>query len=289
MKNLVKNFSLIIVTLAVAGFFAGCKNKTPKEQEKATVAEQKVIRKVAVQAYSFKEFTFFEAVDKTVEAGASYIEAYPGQIIGGEFEGKTHFTMDQETRDIIKKKLNDASVKLVCYGVVGGIKEAEGWDKVFEFAADMGIEVITAEPDTAHLDYIGALCDKYEINIAIHNHPTPSFYWNPEIVLNAISGKTSRIGACADIGHWTRSGLDPVECLKKLEGHIISSHFKDMNLMNDLKAHTVVFGEGVLDIPAILAELDRQNFDGVFTIEYEYNWENSVPDIKKCVEYLDSH
>ncbi len=42
-------------------------------------------------------------------------------------------------------------------------------------------------------------------------------------------------------------------------------------------------------MPAILAELDRQNFDGVFTIEYEHNWENSVPDIKKCVEYLNSH
>ena len=288
MKNLVKNFSLIVVTLAVAGFAVSCKNSAPKEQE-AAVTVQEVSRKIAVQAYSFKEFTFFEAVDKTVEAGAPYIEAYSGQIIGGEYEGKTHFTMDQETRDIIKKKLNDAGVKLVCYGVISGIDEAEGWDKVFEFAADMGIEVITAEPDSAHLDYIGTLCDKYEINIGLHNHPTPSFYWDPEVVLAAIKDKSDRIGACADIGHWTRSGLDPVECLKKLEGHIKSSHFKDMNLMNDLEAHTVIFGEGVLDIPAILAELDRQNFDGVFTIEYEHNWENSVPDIKKCVEYLDSH
>ena len=289
MKNLIKKFSLIVILLAVAGFFYGCKNTAPKEQEEVIVTEQKITRKVAVQAYSFKEFTFFEAVEKTVETGASYIEAYPGQNIGGEIEGTTHFSMDQETRETIKTKLNDAGVKLVCYGVVGGIEEPEGWDKVFEFAADMGIEVITAEPDTAHFDYIGALCDKYDISIAIHNHPTPSFYWSPEIVLDAISGKTNRIGACADIGHWARSGLDPVECLKKLEGHIISSHYKDMNLMNDLEAYTVIFGEGVLDMPAILAELDRQNFDGVYTIEYEHNWMNSVPDIKKCVEYLGSH
>ena len=62
-----------------------------------------------------------------------------------------------------------------------------------------------------------------------------------------------------------------------------------MDRMGDLEAHTLVFGEGVMEMNSILAELDRQNFDGVYTIEYEYNWENSVPDIKKCVEYLNSH
>ena len=46
-------------------------------------------------------------------------------------------------------------------------------------------------------------------------------------------------------------------------------HLKDMNEFNNLEAHTVPFGSGVLDAEALLGELKRQNFSGVLTIEYE--------------------
>jgi len=35
-----------------------------------------------------------------------------------------------------------------------------------------------------------------------------------------------------------------------------------------------------------LKELKAQGFKGVFSIEYEYNWDNSVPDIKECIIYF---
>ena len=59
-------------------------------------------------------------------------------------------------------------------------------------------------------------------------------------VLAAIKGRTPLMGACADVGHWMRSGLDPVECLKKLEGHIICLHFKDLNEMGPGRARCAV-------------------------------------------------
>jgi sugar phosphate isomerase/epimerase len=42
------------------------------------------------------------------------------------------------------------------------------------------------------------------------------------------AGRGKRIGACCDTGHWVRSGLHPVECLKKLEGRILGFHLKDV-------------------------------------------------------------
>ena len=51
--------------------------------------------------------------------------------------------------------------------------------------------------------------------------------------------------------------------------------------------HDVIWGKGILDVKGMLQELKRQNFKGYFSIEYEYNWENSVPDIKQCVAYFD--
>jgi len=41
-----------------------------------------------------------------------------------------------------------------------------------------------------------------------------------------------------------------------------------------------------LDIKGMLQELKAQNFKGLFSIEYEYNWENSVPDIEKNIQYF---
>ena len=95
------------------------------------------------------------------------------------------------------------------------------------------------------------------------------------------------LGACADVGHYVRSGLDPVECLKKLEGRLIALHFKDLN-EKSLKAHDVPWGTGISNVKGMLAELKRQKFKGVFCVEYEYNWENSMPEIAECVKFFNA-
>ena len=37
----------------------------------------------------------------------------------------------------------------------------------------------------------------------------------------------------------------------------------------------------------MLAEIHRQGVKAVFSIEYEYNWDNSLPDIAQSVKYFD--
>ena len=36
----------------------------------------------------------------------------------------------------------------------------------------------------------------------------------------------------------------------------------------------------------MMAELKRQGFHGAFCVEYEYHWENSVPEIAECVKFF---
>jgi sugar phosphate isomerase/epimerase len=237
---------------------------------------------VGFQAYTFNRFTLAEALAKGDSIGLKSVEAYPGQEIGGGIEGTTLFTMDQATRDKVKELLAAREMKLNAYGVAGPEDSAE-WKQLFDFAKDMGIGVITAEPRFDQLDLVAQLCDEYGIKVAIHNHPSPSLYWNPDTVLEALDGRTANLGVCADIGHWIRSGLDPIECLKKLEGRIIILHFKDLNEKAP-EAHDVPWGTGVANVPAVLAELKRQGFRGLFDIEYEHNWDNSGPEVKQCVD-----
>ena len=237
--------------------------------------------KLAVQCYTFKNFTFIETLEKAEQLGLKYVEGYRSQEIGGTYEGTTHYSADKETIKLLKKLLADKGIKMINYGVVRAEDESE-WKQIFEFAKTMGIETLTVEPKAEQFSFLKGLADKYKVNLAIHNHPKPSYYWSPEVVLETIAGKGKRVGACADVGHWVRSGLDPVECLKKLDGNIISLHFKDLN-ERSRDAHDVPWGTGVSDVEAMLQELKRQGFKGVFSIEYEYNWDNSMPEVAESI------
>jgi sugar phosphate isomerase/epimerase len=238
--------------------------------------------RLGVQAWTFNRFTFYEAIDKTASLGLEWIEAYPGQQLSKERPGE-RFDHDSppEICAQVKAKLADAGIRIINYGVVGLDKDEAKCRKVFDFAKDMGIETIVSEPPEDAFDMIDRLCNEYKINLAIHNHPKPSHYWNPDTVLKVCKGRSKRIGACADTGHWFRSGLNPVEMLKKLEGRTISLHFKDID-----DGHDVVWGTGRCDAEAMLKELHRQKFKGVFSIEYEYNWEKSLPEVRRCTEYF---
>jgi sugar phosphate isomerase/epimerase len=239
--------------------------------------------KLGSQAYTFKNFTFAETLDKIASINLKYVEAYPGQQIGGGIEGKTHFTMNADTRKKVKDLLNSKGIKVVAYGVVTG-KNEEEWRKIFEFANEMGIGVINSEPKLEDLDMVNKLAQEYGVIVALHNHPKPSVYWHPDTVLEAVKGRKN-IKACADIGHWVRSGMDPVENLKKLEGHVVSMHFKDLN-QKSMDAHDVPWGTGISNIAGVVKELKRQNFEGVISVEYEHNWDNSLPEVEQSVIFF---
>jgi len=255
---------------------------------------------LAVHAYTFKDFSIYECIDKTAGLGLKYMSLSGSVSLDGKNKLKTTDLSDKDMQSI-SDKAKAAGLKLVNIGVVQLPPDEAKSRKVFEFAKKWGIDTLVAEPEPAALDLVEKLCKEYNIKVGIHDHPKPSPYWNPETVLAAVKGRTPLMGACADTGHWLRSGLDPVECLKKLEGRVIVLHFKD--LVPDDKAaaeaaapgkkraeskamHDVPWGTGLCNTKAMMAELKRQNFHGAFCIEYEYHWDNSVPEIAQCVKFF---
>ncbi len=248
-------------------------------------ALEKLGWKLAVQAWTFRLFTLEETLDKLNELGIRYIELYPGQEIGAGIEGTTAYDADEKTRDKILELLDKKGVKAINYGVVQGNTE-EQWNQIFAFADYMGIETITSEPMARFIDHIEMLCDKYDIQFAIHNHPKPTRYWHPDIVTSVIAGRSNRIGVCGDTGHWIRSGLDPVECVNYLHGRLLSFHFKDLNDFGVRAAHDVPWGAGNSNLAGVMHELKRQGFKGSFSIEYEHNWEESMPEVAESIAFF---
>jgi len=242
--------------------------------------------KLGVQMWTFKEFSFVEALDKVDSAGIKNIEAFASQKLGGGLKDTFNIRMSKETRDKVKALLQKKGIQIIAMGVIVPKTEAE-WIKTFELAKDFGMHYIVSEPIKTQWGMIDSLAGVFGIPVAIHDHPIPNPYSSPDSVLAAIAGHP-HIGACADIGHWSRNGLNPVECLRKLEGHIIGVHLKDIVKFNDTKSGDTVVSKGVIDFPAVLAELKRQNFNGMLSIEHESNWFHNLPDVIFTRNYYDS-
>lgn len=269
-----KSFTKYLLSCLVLAVVSSYAQKTP---------EDKAGWKLGSQAYSFRLFTFAEALHKIDSCGLKYVEAFPGQTIGGGLEGKMDFKMDAATRQAVKKLVKDKGLTIVAYGVVTP-KSDEDWTALFEFAKDMGVININSEPSAAQVPLVRKLAEQYKITVALHNHPKPSRYWHPDTVLAAIGG-SKYMASCADIGHWVRSGLDPVACLKQLEGHVRGMHFKDVKKDTpDGKYHDVIWGTGDCKVDQVIAEMKRQKFKGPISVEYEYHWENNGPEIAESVK-----
>lgn len=245
---------------------------------------------VGCQAYTFNRYTAFEAIDKTAQAGGKVIEFYPGQSLSKEHPDlKVDHGASDEVVSLLKARLAERGLKAVNYGVVGVPKDEDGARAVFEFARKLGMRAITTESVDA-IDTLEKLAKEYDIAVAFHNHPrqpnNPDYrVWDPAYIAGLVKDRDPRLGACADTGHWARSGLNPVECLRILKGRVISSHLKDLNRMGE-GAHDVPYGTGVCDIAGCLDELKAQGFAGNISIEYEHNWDASVPEVAQCVGYV---
>jgi len=247
---------------------------------------------VGCQAYMFHRFTLFEGIEKTHAAGGKIIELFPTQRFSKE-EPDVRVDQNLSDDDIakLKAKLKENDVLAVSIGVIDIPRDEAGARKVFDFARKMGLRCITTEPAREQMDLLEKLVKEYDIQLAIHDHPRrasePDYqFWDPHYVASLVAGRDARMGAMADVGHWTRSGVNPLEALKILQGHIIGCHLKDIVEAGNPDAPDVPLGEGVTGVGAILAELHRMQFKGYIFMEYERDWENSLPDIAACIGYV---
>jgi sugar phosphate isomerase/epimerase len=278
------------MTLMLGSLPAGTAGEAPAGSPRLGAGEAAQVKlgwRLASKCYAFRHFTFFETVDKTAALGLKYIEVNPGQKLKPGSDLKMDPGLPDEVIAEIHEKLGTAGVRPVELGVIGLGMDEQSNRRVFEFARKLGVETIVSEPPQEALEGIDKLCAEYGINVAIHNHPKPSGYWDPAVVLKACRGRSGRIGACCDTGHWMRSGISPVQALRKLKGRIICLHFKDLNEFGDPNAHDVPWGTGKGNVMAVLAELNRQGVRTVFSAEYEVAGPRLMDDLAACVAYFD--
>lgn len=229
---------------------------------------------LGIQLYSLRGYKVDEAMKHARDIGFRFVEFYGDMY---------PVSSDAAAIAGMKKKLADLGLTASAHGVNGFGGDAAANRKIFEFAKAAGIPCISADPSPEAFKSLDELVKEFDIRIAIHNHG-PKHRYNKVIdVLKAIEGHDERIGACADLGHYIRSGEKPVEVIRLLKGRLYGIHLKDFQDMQDV-TKGVILGKGHLDVPAVMAALVQTNFpkNGALSLEYEENPQNPLDDIKQC-------
>jgi sugar phosphate isomerase/epimerase len=249
---------------------------------------------IGVSAYTFRQGTAFEAIEKARACGGEVIELFLWQKLSPEHPDVIlNQHLSDEHLTTLKAKLQASGIKAVnAYCGDFGKTEAET-RKLFEFAKKIGLRGLTGEPPVGQLDLIERLVKEYDIQLCFHNHaknPSKPEYrnWDPVYLMALMKGRDLRMGFSVDTGHITRSGMDPVAYLKIAEGRILSVHLKDVKEAK-LGSPDLPYGQGVVDSPAILNELKRQGFKGHVGVEFDVVSPQVEKDVKHCLDFLRKH
>lgn len=231
--------------------------------------------KLGLQLYSLRSFPVDVALQHAKELGFEQVEFYSGML---------PLDASAEAIEAMKNKVAKLGLTISAHGVNRFTKDAAANRKTFEFAKALGIKNISADPDPESFDSLNELVQEFDIRIAIHNHG-PRHRYNKAIdVLRAIEGRDARIGACADLGHYIRSGQKPTDVIRLLQGRLYGIHLKDFAEMKD-KTEGVILGKGHLHVGEVFSALIRVGFpdDGALSLEYEENPKDPIADIRECV------
>lgn len=238
---------------------------------------------LGVQSYCFRNFKDNATVAaKVKEIGLDRIEVC---------EVHADFHDPNGWRQIVDV-YRDHGVSIVSIGVQT-FDGADREERFFECAAAAGAKHISAHFKVGTfpkaIAQVKSWSDQYGIKVGIHCHGGYMFGGQPDVLDLLIGLGAPQIGLCMDTAWAMQIGPNhgnPVEWAKTRSANLYGIHFKDFTFGSDATWRDVVVGEGNLDLPALLKELETQRYNGVSILEYEADPDNPVPALKACVQKM---
>ena len=276
-------------TLAMTSLGRAAERPAGKKAKLSTPNAEKLGWRLCCGIYTFRDRSFYEALEVIAGMGVRHVEpCFFLPLDKAQPDLKTSESLAPDKRREMKQRMADLGISMPNY--YAPIEVDKGaYRKIFDFAREMGVETLVAEPPPEAFEALDALCQEYRINLAVHNHPEGpgSKYWNPDTFLKACEGRSARIGACPDTGHWVRSGLDTLASLRKYEKRIITLHLKDAAESGKRDSRDVPLGTGQANYTALLKQLHDWKWRGVMTVEYEHQSPQLVQDVAQCVKFVE--
>jgi sugar phosphate isomerase/epimerase len=263
-------------TAAAAAAWASV-GRTPGAAAATPAAGASGALKLGVASYSMREFTLDQTLEMAKTLGVKYMTFKDVHIPRSD---------PPEATRALRRKIEAAGITIMGGGTITIPNDAAKIEKEFEYAKNAGFPLIFTDPEPAALDTIERLAKSYDIRVAIHNHGPEDKRWpRPQDAYAAVKSRDKRLGLCIDVGHTTRTGVDPVQACRECRDRLYDMHVKDLAAKTD-KESQVEVGRGVLDYPALFRTLIEIGYQGQVGLEYEINAKNPLPGMIESMAYM---
>ncbi len=237
-----------------------------------------IVKELGVQSYCFRGFKDNATLAAMVkQCGLSKLELCGVHV---DFADEKKF---DEVIALFKK----AGIDIVSIGVQRFRNNEAEETLFFEFAKRAGASVISADFDVDSVpgSYRTAekLADKFDINLAIHNHGGRHWLGSVAMLKNVFANTSERIGLCLDTAWALDSCENPISMMETFSKRLYGVHIKDFIFERSRKQKDVIVGTGNLDLKKFLATLNGVGFKGMCVLEYEGDVDNPVPAVSECV------
>ena len=238
--------------------------------------KEKPVLKVGIAGYTFAKFDLDQSIAMMKRLDVHYLSIK-------DF----HLPLDSSEEKIssVLAKLKDAGISPYTVGVIY-MKTKEAVDNAFAYAKKVGVTMLVGVPDYDLLDYTEQKVKATDIRVAIHNHgPEDALYPGPADVYNRIKNRDPRMGLCLDIGHATRAGADLEKAIKDYKDRLFDMHIKDVTAANK-EGKAIEIGRGITDFETLIKVLQKINYTGACSIEFEKDMSDPLPGIAESIGFF---
>jgi sugar phosphate isomerase/epimerase len=244
---------------------------------------------LGVQSYSFRDRSLDAAIEAMSRVGLTLCELWQGHIEPRDVpRAEMRRWRETVSLDEFRRIGNDfqrAGIGLSAYNISfkDDFSDAE-IERGFDMAEALGTKVITASAQVSAVPRVARVAARRKVPVGIHNHsnPDPNEFASPESLTRAAQAPGGFIRINLDIGHFTAANHDAVAFLRAHHARIVSLHLKDRKRN---EGENVPFGEGDTPIGPVLRLLRDERWDIPAHIEYEYTGQDTIDEVKRCLEY----
>jgi sugar phosphate isomerase/epimerase len=191
-----------------------------------------------------------------------------------------------EVTRALSAKIKAAGIHIAGGGTITLPNDPAQIKKDFEYAKNAGFPMIFISPDPAALDTIEQMVKTYDIKVAIHNHGPEDKWWpRPQDAYAAIRSRDRRMGLCIDVGHTTRTGMNPAQACRECRDRLHDMHVKDLRVATENHSDIEV-GRGVINFPELFKTLLDIGYQGQVGLEYEINAKAPIPGMIESMAYM---